>query len=224
MKLRALLPLLGAGFLTACNGFTPPLPPGAGSEYHGRQAVFSGFPTPMLFIATATQWNEHYAVTAAHTPFIDGIAHRCSTGCDLVFIKRKANGPIPTWREPVPGEEVVAVGYSGALLMPVMGVGQAKSTLINREDEGSSTLYATHDAPLTVGMSGGPVYGSEDKAVLGINIGLGLRFTWLSDLDDPLSIGHARRNAFYISTRDVQAEWEIYQASQRAETMLSAAN
>ncbi len=223
MTLRSFALCLGTAVLTGCNGFTPPLPPGAGAEYPGRQAVFSGFPAPMVFIGTATQWNEEYAVTAAHTPFIDGVVHRCSTGCDLVFIKRKATGPIPKWREPVPGEEVVAVGYSGALMMPVMGTGTARSTLVNREDEGSGTLYATHDAPLTVGMSGGPLYGATDKAVLGINIGLGLRFTWVHDLDDPLSIAHAPRNAYYISTRDVQAEWEIYQASQRGETLLSAA-
>lgn len=178
----------------------------------------------MLFIATATQWNENYAVTAAHTPFVNGIAHRCSTGCDLVFIRRKASGSIPQWRDPVPGEEVVAVGYSGALLMPVQGVGQARSTLVKREDEGSSTLYATHDAPLAAGMSGGPLYGAQDKAVLGINIGLGLTFTWLKDLDDPLSIGHAKRNAYYIATRDVQAEWDIYQSTKQDDTLLSASN
>lgn len=207
--------------IIGCNGFTPPVLPG--SDYPGRQAVISGFPAPLIFIGTSTQWNEEYAVTAAHIPFTTDVVHRCTSGCDLVFIKRKAKGEIPVWREPVPGEEVVAVGYSGAVLLPVKGIGQAKSTRVIKEDESSSILYATHDASLTSGMSGGPLYGS-DRAVLGINIGLGLDYQWLDDLDDPLSIGHARRNGYFISTKDIQAEWEAFQASQRESRLVSSSN
>lgn len=207
--------------LSGCNGFTPPIL--SGSDYPGRQVVISGFPAPLMFIGTSTQWNEEYAVTAAHIPFTGDVVHRCSSGCDLVFIKRKAKGELPIWREPVPGEQVVAVGYSGTMLVSVKGVGQAKSTRVIKEDEDSAILYATHDAPLTSGMSGGPLYG-EDKAVLGINIGLGLDYKWLDDLDDPLSIGHSSRNGYFISTKDIQAEWEAFQASQRAQRMVSAAN
>jgi hypothetical protein len=198
------------GLLSGCNGFTKPLPPG--SEYAGSQPVYSSLPAPMVFMGTATQWNEEYAVTAAHIPFTDNVAHRCSTGCDLVFIKRKAEGPVPQWREPVPGEEVVAVGYSGAMLFPVHGKGQAKSTRVVLEDKPSSVAYATHDAPLTMGMSGGPLYGA-DKAVLGINLGFGLDYQWYSDLDDPHSIGHAKRNSYYLSTEVIRAEWELFQRS-----------
>lgn len=198
------------GLLSGCNGFTPPLPPG--SDYLGSQAIFSGAPAPMIFMGTATQWNEDYAVTAAHIPFTEDVVHRCSTGCDLVFIKRKAEGPVPQWRDPVPGERVVAVGYSGAMLVLVRGVGYAKSTKVMLEDKNAQVAYATHDAPLTFGMSGGPLYG-EDKAVLGINLGFGLDYKWYSDLDDPNSIGHSSRNSYYLSTDVIRAEWEAYQQS-----------
>ncbi|SDS23631.1 hypothetical protein SAMN05216421_1153 [Halopseudomonas xinjiangensis] len=209
-KLHFLPVAVSLGLLSGCNGFTRPLPPG--NDYAGSQAIFSGLPAPMVFMGTATQWNDEYAVTAAHIPFTDNVVHRCSTGCDLVFIKRKAKGPVPQWREPVPGEEVVAVGYSGAMLVPVQGTGHAKSTRVLLEDKSSQVAYATHDAPLTVGMSGGPLYGA-DKAVLGINLGFGLDYQWYSDLDDPNSIGHSKRNSYYLSTDVIRAEWELFQRS-----------
>lgn len=209
-KIHFLPVALLLGLLSGCNGFTPPLPPG--SQYAGSQAIFSSLPAPMVFMGTATQWNEDYAVTAAHIPFTGDVVHRCSSGCDLVFIKRKAEGPVPEWREPVPGEEVVAVGYSGAMLIPVHGRGQAKSTRVVLEDTTASIAYATHDAPLTMGMSGGPLYG-KDKAVLGINLGFGLDYRWYTDLDDPHSIGHSKRNSYYLSTDVIRAEWELFQRS-----------
>jgi len=61
-------------------------------------------------------------------------------------------------------------------------------------------------------MSGGPLYGA-DNAVLGINLGINVRYTWIADLHDPNSIGHARRNSYYLSTDIIQAEWELYQRS-----------
>lgn len=79
------------GVVTAgCNGFVKPDLSGPVNEAYFP--VFSGFPMPYMYMASAVQWNEDYAVTTGHTPFIPNVAYRCSTRCDLVFIKHKANG------------------------------------------------------------------------------------------------------------------------------------
>lgn len=71
------------------------------SDAKGYEPVFSGFPLPLFFVASSVQWNEDYAVSAKHTPFLRNIAYSCSTGCDLVFIKRKADNNIPEWRHSI---------------------------------------------------------------------------------------------------------------------------
>src|SRR5438128_4310132 len=156
------------GVVTAgCNGIVKP--DFSGPTNNSYFLVFSGFPFPYLYMASAVQWNEDYAVTTRHTPFISNVKYSCSTGCDLVFIQHKANGRYPSWRAPRVGESITAVGAS-PYLATATGKGKVYQTPFSNTAEHSGDLYAIHDAPLIQGMSGGPVIAS-DGSVVGINVG-----------------------------------------------------
>lgn len=78
------------GVVTAgCNGFVKPRL----VEPVSMKLTFPSFQAFMrtMYMASAVQWNEDYAVTTGHTRLYN-VAYRCSTRCDLVFIKHKANG------------------------------------------------------------------------------------------------------------------------------------
>ena len=73
------------GAVTAgCNGIVKPDFSGAANDSYFL--VHSGFPAPYLYMASAVQWNDDYAVTTRHTPFIPNVKYSCSTGCDLSLI------------------------------------------------------------------------------------------------------------------------------------------
>ena len=52
--------------IAGCNGILKP--DCAGPANNSYFIVFSGFPLPYLYMASAVQWNENYAVTTRHTP------------------------------------------------------------------------------------------------------------------------------------------------------------
>ena len=82
--------LLVALSTVGCNGFVKP---DLSGEYNDSYfVVFSGFPAPFLYTASAVQWNDDYAVTTRHTPFLPDIAYSCSTGCDLAFMASTMSG------------------------------------------------------------------------------------------------------------------------------------
>lgn len=210
---RIVSSLVLVAFITGCNGIPVPMSPA--SDPAGRSVVLSGFPAPGFFMATAIQWNEDYAVTTRHTPFLTNVAHQCTSGCDLVFLKRKAEDRVPRWRSAVPGEEVIASGVS-PFLISVQGRGMAKSTRVVMRDHPPEVLAAVHDAPVVKGMSGGPVYG-VDGQVLGMTLGIGTDVVF-SDTDDPLSAAHGERLSFYMPYEEIQKEWERFELIQARKT------
>ena len=195
------------GAVTAgCNGIVKP--DFSGPTNDSYFSVHSGFPVPYLYMASAVQWNEDYAVTTRHTPFIPNVKYSCSTGCDLVFIQHKANGHYPSWRAPRVGESITAVGVS-PYLMTTAGKGKVYQTPFINTDEHSGDLYAIHDAPLVKGMSGGPVLAS-DGCIVGINIGF--YSTTLNDVSDHPGVKGAERLSIFIPYSIIQREWGMLQA------------
>jgi hypothetical protein len=198
--IRTAIFLLASIAIAGCNGI--PRPSLLSGPDEGFFRVYSGFPTPYLFAGSAVQWNEDYAVTVAHIPFISGTVYECSTGCDLKFFKHPANGKIPKWRSAVPGERVTAMGAS-PLMFSVKGQGRASKLSFKNTDETGGERYAIHDAPLVKGMSGGPVYG-DDGAVLGINIG------FFSTTLNPgnTKIASYDRVSLYVRYQTIEREWQ----------------
>ncbi|MGX1185216.1 hypothetical protein AB7M29_002895 [Pseudomonas sp. F-14 TE3623] len=196
--------LIGAG-IAGCNGMVKPDLSGPANDSYF--SVFSGFPLPYLYMASAVQWNEDYAVTTRHTPLIRNVEYSCSTGCDLVFIQHKADGRYPSWRAPRVGEHITAVGAS-PYMTTVTGKGKVYPAPFINSDEGSGERYAIHDAPMIKGMSGGPVIGN-DGSIVGINVGF--FSTTLNDVSFHPGLKGAERVSIFIPYSIIQREWELMQ-------------
>ncbi|MGN7738582.1 trypsin-like peptidase domain-containing protein [Pseudomonas sp. 22526] len=193
--------------LVGCNGIPRPL---CGDDaWRGHFTVNSGFPLPYLFQGSAVQWNQDYAVTVGHIPLLPDVAYHCSSGCDMVFIRHPAEGPVPLWRDSVLGEPVTAVGFS-PILMDLKGEGIAKSMRVRLSNSSDPTAYAVHDGPIVQGMSGGPVYG-RDGAVLGITVGM--LFGGAPAFGDLKS---SERLSLYLPYDVIRKEWETYSRSLKA--------
>jgi hypothetical protein len=192
--------------LAGCNGMVKP--DFSGPTNDSYFLVFSGFPLPYIYMASAVQWNEDYAVTTRHTPLIPNVKYSCSTGCDLVFIQHKANGRYPSWRAPRVGEEITAVGAS-PYMATATGKGKVYQAPFINTDEHSGDRYAIHDAPMVKGMSGGPVIAS-DGSVVGIN--MGFYSTTLHDVSFHPGLKGAERVSIFIPYSIIQREWELLQA------------
>ncbi|WP_165671681.1 trypsin-like peptidase domain-containing protein [Metapseudomonas otitidis] len=158
-----------------------------------------------VFLGSAVQWNQRYAVSAAHIPSLSNVVHRCSTGCDLVFIRRDAKAPPPTWRSAITGEALETVGQS-PLLITVKGTGTSKAQRVRLNEKGDHTSYALSDAPVVEGMSGGPVYGADD-AVVGMTVGI-----YLPSLPLPPSLANSETLTVYVPYDIIQREWQLYSA------------
>ncbi|MCY1285693.1 hypothetical protein D3C76_808490 [compost metagenome] len=185
-----------------CNGLVRPDVDGATGASYFR--VFSGFPLPYFFMASAVQWNEDYAVTVRHATLVPGKVHSCSTGCDLVFIRHSCDCRIPRWRTPRAGERITAAG-AGPYLLGVQGTGRVYAVPFINTDESGGERYAIHDAPLAKGMSGGPVI-AGDGSVVGINIGI--YSMTLNEIDNP-GVKSAKRISIFIPYAVIQREWDI---------------
>lgn len=191
--------------LTGCNGWvSPETDPHLTDHYF---SVFSGPPLSGVLVASAVQWNADYAVTAAHTPFLANQAHRCSTGCDLLFIMHKADGQVPRWREFRPGEAVTALG-SSSLLIPMSSEGRIWTTSFVKPGSGSRERYGVHDAAIAKGMSGGPLI-ARDGCVLGINIGYSK--DWAAPANRPEQAGMTRLSVF-VPYSVILREWQLFEA------------
>lgn len=163
----------------------------------------------------AVQWNQEFAVTVAHIPYLPNVVHSCSSGCDLVFFKHPAEGPLPTWRNVSAGESVTAVG-SSPLSVDVKGEGTAKKSRVRLSDVSDPTPYAVHDGPTIMGMSGGPVYG-KDGAVVGMTIGM------LTDgLPRSGELSTSKRLSIYLPYDIIRKEWGLYSARQSAMKVVTA--
>jgi hypothetical protein len=188
--------------LSGCNGM--PTSYVSDPVYDQAFVVTSGAPLPMLLMATAIQWNEDYAVTAKHTPFLRNVVHE-GLG-DVVFFKHKAS-KVPQWRQFVPGESVTAVGFN-SFMMPVQGKGHTLDSLVRLEGTPGSVFYSVHDGPITKGMSGGPVF-ADDGKVVGMNVAFiakdGIDFRNRPDLADKARV------SVFMSYSEIDKEWRRFQ-------------
>jgi hypothetical protein len=185
--------------LSGCNGTLKTVPPD--SELPGYIKISSGFPAPSLFHGSGIQWNEEYAVSVSHMPFLSNVVHTCSTGCDLVFIKHKAKELTPNWRKAKTGEPVRTVGTS-ATYTTLMGEGKSKAVKANLNRKNDNTKYSLTDAPVVKGMSGGPIY-TEDNYIIGMTVGIFL---------PTQSTYSARSFSAYVPYETILREWKIFKS------------
>ncbi|MFJ2387120.1 hypothetical protein [Pseudomonas koreensis] len=184
---------------TACTTNVLPVP---------SDEVLPGFfpvsSTNLLNVGSAVQWNEEYAVSAAHIPQLPNVEYHCSTGCDLVFIRRKAEGAVPDWRAAVTGERVKTAGIN-SLMLTVKGVGTNNGQRVRLDSKSDRGIYVLSDAPVADGMSGGPVYGS-DNAVVGMTVGIFVPYT-LSPND---TRQHKKTMTTYVPYEAIRHEWKLF--------------
>ncbi len=188
--------------LSGCNGM--PTSYVSDPVYDQAFVVTSGAPLPMLLMASAIQWNEDYAVTAKHTPFLRNVVHE-GLG-DVVFFKHKA-AQVPTWRQYVPGESVTAVGFN-SFMVPVQGTGHALPSLVRLEGTPGSVFYSVHDGPMVKGMSGGPVFAGDGKVV-----GISVAFipTKQIDAQSRPDLAGRERVSVFMSYSEIAKEWRRFQ-------------
>ena len=188
--------------LSGCNGM--PTAYVSDPVYDQAFVVTSGAPLPMMLMATAIQWNEEYAVTAKHTPFLRNVVHE-GLG-DVVFFKHKAN-KVPQWRQFVPGESVTAVGFN-SLMMPVQGKGHTLASLVRLSGTPGSVFYSVHDGPITKGMSGGPVF-ADDGNVVGMNVAYIAKDQ--IDARTRPDLADKQRISVFMSYSEIDKEWRRFQ-------------
>jgi hypothetical protein len=112
---------------------------------------------------SGVQWNENYVVTAKHVNFVENSAYKCIDGCELQFVKHKATGPIPVWRNLVPNESLTFVGVDHFNKFRA-DAGKDLNTKVFTKS--NSVVQVNLANNITVGgMSGGPAFGSDGKVV-----------------------------------------------------------
>ncbi len=149
---------------------------------------------------SGVQWNEDYVVTAKHVSFADNSAYKCQEGCDIQFVKRKANDSIPVWRDLVAGEVVTFIGIDQTSKIQVIS---GHDLNIQTHTSSNSTVFANLALTQTFGgMSGGPAYAYDGKVVGMLTGG--------SNLEDgqPVTV--------YLSYEVVKAAWDKFQRTQLA--------
>ena len=165
--------------------------------------VNSGPPLPLLFQGSAIQWNEDYAVTAKHIPFLWNVAHKGQG--DLVFLKHKSK-TVPQWRQHTAGETLTASGLS-PFLVPVKGTGKALAARAELADLNDKIPYAFSDVPIVKGMSGGPVFG-DDAKVVGITVGF-LAERFYTKAANP-EIAGSKRFTVFMPYDEIRKEWNRF--------------
>lgn len=174
--------------------------------------VHSGGPLPLLLMGSAVQWNEQYAVTVKHLPFLPGSVYQ-GRG-DIQFFRHEAQ-KTPVWREFRPGEELTAVGFS-SFYVPVKGSGHALTAMIRLDAKDGGVLYGTHDGPTAKGMSGGPVFADDGDAV-GINVA----YLTEGDLRDMqrADLVNQPRVSIFLPYGEIRKEWQRFQYTMQAQAL-----
>jgi len=198
--LKVALCLMGAA-LGGCNGVPKTFI--SNPVYDQAFIVTSGAPMPMMIMATAVQWNDDYAVTAKHTPFLKNVVHE-GRG-DLVFFRHRADYA-PQWRQHVPGESVTAVGFN-SLYLPVEGAENTTSALV-RLGVGDNVFYSIHDGATMKGMSGGPVFAGDGKVV-----GMTVAFIPKGEIDSLKrpDLAKLQRVSVFMPYSEIDRDWRRYQ-------------
>lgn len=173
--------------------------------------VHSGAPLPYLMMGTAIQWNEDYAVTVKHLPYVSGAVYQGQG--DVQFFKHKANG-VPMWRPYQPGEELTSVGFNSAY-MSVKGTGHALPAMVRLDVKEGNVMYGTHDGPVAKGMSGGPVFSADGK-VVGITVAL-LTADDLARIKRP-DLANQPRVSIFLPYNEINREWTRYMAQAKPAT------
>lgn len=147
---------------------------------------------------SGSQWNADYVVTAKHVNFVENSAYLCSAGCDLQFVKRKAAGVVPVWRDVVAQEKITFVGIDqNDKLQSKTGVDLGVVTSTTTNSDISIRLVATQTFG---GMSGGPAY-AQDGSIVGI-------------LTGSVDNNGAPAKAVMVPYEVIKAEWVKFQAAQ----------
>lgn len=202
--MRPLKSLVAASvLLSGCNGM--PVAFNQDPVYDQAFVIHSGGPLPYLLMGTAVQWNEEYAVTVKHIPYVPGAVYQGQG--DVQFFRHKANG-VPLWRGYTPGEAVTAVGYN-SLYMSVKGSGHALPAMVRLDTKEGNVLYGTHDGPVAKGMSGGPVFAADGK-VVGITVAF-LSSSDLAALKRP-DLASQPRVSIFLPYAEINREWGRYLA------------
>jgi hypothetical protein len=202
--------LVACVLLSGCNGM--PTAFIKDPVYDQAFVVHSGGPLPYVLMGSAVQWNEEYAVTVKHVPYLSGSVYQ-GRG-DMQFFKHPASS-VPRWREFKAGEELTAVGFN-PLYVPVKGSGRASNSLVRLDAKDGGVLYGTHDGPTAKGMSGGPVFADDGDAV-GINVAY-LTGGDLRDLDRPDMAGKPRLSIF-MPYNEIKKEWRRFQGQLQAQAL-----
>ena len=147
---------------------------------------------------SAVQWNADYAVTAKHNAFAENSVYKCQEGCDIQFIKRKATGAVPAWRDVVALEQITFVGNDQNDKLQHKTGFDLNTTVKTIPNKAIDVHLVSTATPR--GMSGGPAYANDGSAV-GILTG-----AVYSDTPD--------EKAVLVSYAVIQAEWVKFQATQ----------
>jgi hypothetical protein len=195
--------------ISGCNG----MPTAFNQDPVFDQAfvVHSGAPLPYLLMGSAIQWNEDYAVTVKHIPYIPGAVFQGQG--DVQFFKHKADH-VPMWRSYQPGEELTSVGFNSAY-MSVKGSGHALPAMVRLDAKEGNVMYGTHDGPVAKGMSGGPVFAADGK-VVGITVAL-LTSGDLAKIKRP-DLATQPRVSIFMPYNEINREWTRYMAQLKPAT------
>lgn len=157
----------------------------------------------ILTHASYIQWNEEYAVTAAHVKGINA-DFTCSSGCDLVFFKNKdiAFDNSTKWRDIKAGEKIIAVGNTVN-----NNTVARKGVVLNLkvvDTESVNYYYFVNTANTVGGMSGGPVYAENDKYLVGMTLGMTIGSP---DVNNP----NIKPGSLFIPYEIIMKEWKKFQ-------------
>lgn len=189
--------------LSGCNGM--PTAYTTDPVYDQAFVVHSGGPLPFMLMGTAVQWNADYAVTVKHIPYLPGAVYQGQA--DVQFFRHKADR-VPQWRAYAPGETLTAVGFN-SLYVPIKGEGHALPAMVRLNAQEGAVMYGTHDGATAKGMSGGPVFAADGKAV-GINVAYLTRgdLAGLKRQD----LANEPRVSIFLPYAEISREWQRYLA------------